>query len=116
MHGGWFWWGSKSCTPEEYKQLFRYTRQYLDAKGIDNALWCYSPGADPNESEERFMTWYPGDEFVDILGVDIYCSPDTQGFIDRMKSELKVMASLAKKHKKLFTVAETGYRLSLIHI
>lgn len=110
MHGGWFWWGSKSCTPDEYKQLFRYTRQYLDQKGVDNALWCYSPGADPNESEERFMTWYPGDDCVELIGVDIYCNADTQGFIDRMKNELQVMASIAKKHKKLFAVAETGYR------
>ena len=110
MHGGWFWWGCKSCTPDEYKQLFRYTRQYLDQKGVDNALWCYSPGADPNESEERFMTWYPGDDCVELIGVDIYCNADTQGFIDRMKNELQVMASIAKKHKKLFAVAETGYR------
>ena len=28
MNGGWFWWGSKTTTPEEYKQLFRFTVDY----------------------------------------------------------------------------------------
>ena len=110
MHGGWFWWGSNSCSPEELKQLFRYTYDYFKGKGVDNVVWCYSPGATRDETADRFMTWYPGDEYVDILGVDIYCGADTDAFVRNMKEELSTMASLAKKHRKMFAVAETGYR------
>lgn len=110
MHGRWFWWGSNSCTPDELARLFRYTYDYFKEKGVDNVVWCYSPGADRKESEERFMTWYPGDDYVDIIGVDIYCGDNHQEYIDNMKKELKVMAAIADQHDKLFAVAETGYR------
>src|SRR5207248_2576010 len=27
--GGWFWWGARHATPDEYKQLWRFTVEYL---------------------------------------------------------------------------------------
>ena len=66
MNGGWFWWGGKP--PEEFKQLWRYTFRYLTAtKGLNNLLWIYSPnmGFSP-------ASFYPGDDFVDIVGIDAY--------------------------------------------
>jgi mannan endo-1,4-beta-mannosidase len=43
MDGGWFWWGSTLCTPDEFKELFRFTIEYLrDEKGLD-FLSAYSP-------------------------------------------------------------------------
>jgi mannan endo-1,4-beta-mannosidase len=33
MSGGWFWWGKDSCTPEEYKQLYRLTIRTLRGHG-----------------------------------------------------------------------------------
>lgn len=60
--GGWFWWGTggSKC----YKQLWRlmfdkFTVEY----GLHNLIWVYS-GMD--------REWYPGDEYVDIIGEDIY--------------------------------------------
>jgi len=70
MDGNWFWWGSKQCTPEEFQQLFAFTVNYLKIeKGLNHMLVAYSP--DRNfDSEASYLTWYPGDEHVDILGVD----------------------------------------------
>ena len=36
--GSWFWWGKEHCTPEEYKALWRLTREVFDARGVDNAV------------------------------------------------------------------------------
>lgn len=60
--GGWFWWGASG--PEAYKQLYillyeRLTNEY----GLDNLIWVWN-GQD--------AAWYPGDEYVDIIGEDIY--------------------------------------------
>lgn len=66
--GSWFWWGKKHCTKEEYIQLWRFTVDYLKSKGVHNMLYAYSP----NHIESDYLERYPGDEYVDILGTDMY--------------------------------------------
>ena len=110
MHGGWFWWGKDSCTPEEYQHLFRHTVKMLSAFGVDNCLYCYSPGGSPNETEESFMKFYPGDEYVDMIGVDLYSGTDRQDYINKVKNEFEVITKVAAKHGKLVCFAETGQR------
>lgn len=62
--GGWFWWGAKG--PEAFKQLWRLTYDRLTTHhGIDNLVWVLT-SEDP--------AWYPGDDVVDVVGVDAYPS------------------------------------------
>jgi len=62
--GGWFWWGAKG--PEPFKQLWRLTYDRLtNHHGIDNLVWVLT-SEDP--------AWYPGDDVVDVVGVDAYPS------------------------------------------
>lgn len=110
MTGNWFWWGSNSCTPAQYQQLYRMTVERIRQAGLTNIVYSYSPGADAKESLERYGRYYPGDDVVDILGTDIYQYGTNQEFIDHMQLELKVMTEFAKSHHKLVSVSETGYR------
>lgn len=110
MTGDWFWWGTKSCTPDQYKQLFVYTYRYLKAKGLDNIVWCYSPGSSSKETEQRFMAYYPGDAYVDVIGVDIYDTTKRKDFIGDVQRELRIMSKVAREHNKLFALTETGYK------
>lgn len=65
MNGSWFWWGGKSAS--QYKSLWSYTFNYLTtAKGLHNLLWVWSPYESIN------TTYYPGNAYVDIVGVDLY--------------------------------------------
>lgn len=60
--GGWFWWGAKGA--EACKQLWLYLYHELtDTYGCNNLIWVWN-GQD--------AAWYPGDEYVDIIGQDIY--------------------------------------------
>ena len=60
--GGWFWWGAKG--PEAFTQLWRLTYDRLtNHHGIDNLVWVLT-SEDP--------AWYPGDDVVDVVGVDAY--------------------------------------------
>ena len=69
--GSWFWWGGDNVTAEEYKSLWRFTVEYLrDVKGIHNLLFAYSP--DRFRTIEDYLAYYPGDEYVDVLGIDDY--------------------------------------------
>ena len=64
----WFWWGAKHCKRREYIKLWRFTVDYLKSKGVHNVLYAYSP----NNIEDDYLDRYPGDRYVDILGVDHY--------------------------------------------
>ena len=69
--GSWFWWGADFCEPEVFKNVYRYTEEYIESQGVHNILYVYSTGTEPSkqtEVEER----YPGDEYVDIIGFDTY--------------------------------------------
>ncbi len=60
--GGWFWWGEKG--PEPYKKLYRLLYDKLTNEyGLNNLIWLW------NGQDKDF---YPGDEYVDIIGEDIY--------------------------------------------
>jgi mannan endo-1,4-beta-mannosidase len=68
MNGGWFWWGER----EGFTELWKFTYHYLVVeKGLNNLLWCWSPDAGPGNIHQ----YYPGDRYVDMVGLDAY-SPD----------------------------------------
>ncbi|MBN1117217.1 MAG: hypothetical protein JXA77_08440 [Bacteroidales bacterium] len=107
-NGSWFWWGKIPCSDSLYKELFRYSVDYLKKdKGINNMLVCYSPDAFSNK--EEYLERYPGDDYVDILGFDDYKSLHSDETRDIIKMRLEVVNDLAKQKDKLATVAETGY-------
>ncbi len=111
--GSWFWWGKAFCDSQTYKNVFKYTVEYLrDERGIHNLLYLYGPGSEAStaaEYEER----YPGDEYVDMVGFDTYDNnpvPDEEGytFLDTFENTVKLTDAFAKDHGKLFAVTETG--------
>ena len=111
--GSWFWWGGGLCSEEQYQDLFRYTWYYFtETRGLKNILWCYSPNS--GIGPEAYMSRYPGDEFVDILGTDIYehtgIPLEEAGvrFSEGLKTTLTFLNVLATDHHKLMCLSETG--------
>ena len=107
--GSWFWWGKEHCTPEQYKQLWQITRNRLDVKGVNNLLYAYSPGTEG--IGDVYMERYPGDEYVDLLGVDGYQfggEAGAEGFIKTMNSMLTFITKMGKEHNKPIAFTETG--------
>jgi mannan endo-1,4-beta-mannosidase len=107
MNHGWFWWGSASCTPDEYKSLYRFTVDYLkDTRGLHNILYAFSP--DVFESEEEYLRFYPGDDYVDILGVDNYAYLNKKENAHRTIAVLEMLDRIAGSRSKPFAIMETG--------
>lgn len=80
MNGGWFWWGLPNTTPEQYRQLWRFTVTYLrDVKGVHNLLYAYAPNSEGPTGIARYMVGYPGDDYVDVLGYDHYFRGPARG-------------------------------------
>ena len=105
--GGWFWWGQPHCSPDEYKALWRFTVQYLrDEKGLHNLLYCYSP--DIIRDRDHYLECYPGDEYVDILGLDDYHDVGENGNPEELTRRLRIVVQLAEEKGKVAALTETG--------
>ena len=104
--GGWFWWGTNSCTPDEFVKLWRFTVEYLrDVKGVHNFIYAYSPSK-PAIRDDGYETRNPGPDYFDIAGFDCY-SEGT--FKDELIQNCKVTAEYATKHNKIAAITEFGY-------
>ena len=113
QNGSWFWWGAATTTKAEYVELYRYTVEYLrDVKQVRNFLYVYSPNGSFNGSENEYLTTYPGDDYVDILGMDQYDSRDSAGsdsFLNGLVKDLKMISQVADRKGKIATLSEYGY-------
>ena len=60
--GKWFWWGKDAAS---HKAMWIAMFNYFKAQGLDNLIWVWT-------TETGDEDWYPGDQYVDIIGRDIY--------------------------------------------
>ncbi|MBP7151209.1 MAG: beta-mannosidase [Paludibacteraceae bacterium] len=107
--GSWFWWGKDLCSPEEYQQLWKMTVDFMQEKGVNNLLYAYSP--DIQGPGQIYMERYPGDEYVDILGLDGYHRDNEAGiesFRNSLNTILSFMTDEGKKRNKPIALTETG--------
>lgn len=92
--GGWFWWGAKGS--DAYKKLWKYLYNELtNTYGCNNLIWVYNG---------QSADWYPGDEYVDIVGEDIY--PGNHVY-DPQVSRFKQAISYGSK-TKITALTENG--------
>jgi mannan endo-1,4-beta-mannosidase len=103
--GSWFWWGKNLCTVDEYKELWRFTVNYLQKeKNIHQFIYTYS--TDRFKTAEEYLERYPGDNIIDILGFDLYDrGPEYQV---TLKNCVETVTKLAKEKGKIATVSESG--------
>ncbi|MDR2150056.1 MAG: hypothetical protein LBO67_04430 [Spirochaetaceae bacterium] len=109
-NGSWFWWGAAYATPEGYKNVFRYTVEYLrDVKNVHNFLYLYSPNG-PFADEAAYESCYPGDAYVDIIAFDYYDNANgaDEWILGSFKDTVALVDSVARKHGKISAVSETG--------
>lgn len=108
--GSWFWWGAGLSSRDDYKALWQLTYNYLaKERGLD-MVWAYSPST--TLLKEEAFERYPGDEIIDIIGIDRYAQAHVtevdHANIDGMQEQLAYVAGFAKEHSLLLAVTETG--------
>ena len=94
----WSWWGTSCTSTSEFTQLWRMTIEYLrDTKGVHNFLYAISPQMDGMYADPkgRIQFRWPGDDWVDFLGMDCYHGSNNSAFISNLKALEEV--SIAKK-------------------
>lgn len=75
MNAGWAWWHRQN--PDDFKALWRQMFDYLThEKKLNNLLWVYSPNTNHSEWDASTTYYYPGPDYVDIVGLDKYMDVD----------------------------------------
>jgi mannan endo-1,4-beta-mannosidase len=93
--GGWFWWGANG--PEACKKLYHTMFERLvHHHDIRNLIWIWTRQPDDEE-------WYPGHEYVDIIGRDIYADGDHSSQVIEFNSINNLYNG-----EKLITLSECG--------
>ncbi|WP_051772480.1 glycosyl hydrolase [Saccharothrix sp. NRRL B-16314] len=108
--GSWFWWGAAHASPAKYVELFRYTVEYLrDVKDVHNFLYAYSPGGGYGGVDDVYMRTYPGDNYIDVFGIDSYDgSNGSQQWLDGIVADLGMIARIAAEKGKVSAFTEYG--------
>ena len=100
----WSWWGKSCTTEQEFIGLWRYFVDYMKAAGVHNFIYAISPQMDGQKVESDFLFRWPGDDYVDFIGMDSYQGINNNVFVNN----LKVLSALSAKKKKPAGVTETG--------
>ena len=117
MNGDWTWYcigqtnenGVEKKIDSQYiKDLYILIYDYLvNTRGLDNLIWLYSPNVMIEGGKEDMgdvLDCYPGDEYVDIIGVDWY--PKTKDDLESPQKLLNNYERLVNKTGKLFVFGE----------
>jgi len=96
--GGWFWWGAKGAEPCKALWKLMYDRM-VNVHGLNNLIWVWT-----TDVSSEALSWYPGDNYVDIVGMDIYPGDNQHGSQYFSFNKVKDLFG----GKKLITLSECG--------
>lgn len=110
----WFWWGrgGVEATAELWKLMHD---RLVNHHGLNNLIWVWTAQYDKG-FEAEMATAYPGDEYVDIVGVDLYRDLDNgedEAVYAARVSDAYNAALAMTAGKKMVALSECGYLLDL---
>jgi mannan endo-1,4-beta-mannosidase len=80
MNGSWFWWGpndeKQPTNLDDFRLLWQDMHQTFIRMGLTNLVWVYAVNNPFSPStKDAIRSMYPGDNYVDVVGMDIYKAP-----------------------------------------
>jgi mannan endo-1,4-beta-mannosidase len=96
--GKWFWWGAKGAEPCKALWRLMFDRM-VNYHGLNHLIWVWT-----SDVAADAMNWYPGDEYVDVIGMDIYPGENQHGSQYISFNKVKEIFS----GKKIITLSECG--------
>ncbi|MDE5929113.1 MAG: glycoside hydrolase family 26 protein, partial [Muribaculaceae bacterium] len=99
-YGPWFWWGRYGDEYVKKLWILLYER-LVEHHGLNNLIWVWTAQCEQGY-ESQMAASYPGDEYVDIVGVDLY--PDND---NSQVTSYKAALDMTDGHK-LVSLSEVG--------
>jgi Glycosyl hydrolase family 26 len=111
MNGPWYPWSEQANGNHrgEYVQAWRHVHDIFTAAGATNAIWIWSPSRVNPYPSVALAPLYPGDQYVDWLGMTGYFRlvDQTPSFARTFTSTLDALSQIADKPVLLSEVGAT---------
>lgn len=69
MNGFWYVWGTKKATAAQFVAAYRHVHDLFDQEGATQVIWVWSPNVINPVPNVRLKPYWPGEEYVDWVGV-----------------------------------------------
>ena len=109
MNGDWYPWSGQKIGGAKYQRLFRHLREIFDGAGTGNVRWVFSINIENVPSSNGYAGCYPGDRYVDYIGLDGYNWGTAQSW-SRWKSFKDIFSGVygdvVRRYKKPVIISE----------
>ena len=102
-NGDWYGWSGIRSGTELYIRAFRHVRGIFREAG-SGALFVFSVNSEdvPDDPGNRFETYYPGDDHVDVVGIDAYNWGDGEEPWHKWKSPADILTPVYERVVRAF--------------
>jgi len=111
FNGDWYEWGfcsrpknnppATACryktTPAQFKKAWRRIHNIFTKAGATNAIWMWSPNEVGPRSEVKLKPFYPGDAYVDWIGLIGYYRSTSSTYAKVFTPSIKQLRKFTKK-------------------
>jgi beta-mannanase len=112
MNGNWYPWSGQKIGKDKYIKVYRYVNNIFKDAKADNVKWVFSFNwEDVPREGNHFSLYYPGDDYVDYLGIDGYNWGDSQSWSKWMSFKdifVPVYNEISLKFNRPVLISEFG--------
>ena len=105
MNGYWYPWGqpkpgdprslaTKTNTPTQYINAYRHVHDIFQSVGAKNVIWMWSPNLIDATPTISLKSLYPGDSYVDVMGLSGYLRDPGQTYNTRFPKTLQQLSEI----------------------
>ncbi len=80
MNGDWYPWSGAKLGKDKYIAVTKHIRDIFNRSGVTNVKWVFSINWENIPKDNKYYLYYPGDNYVDYIGIDGYNWGDAQSW------------------------------------
>jgi mannan endo-1,4-beta-mannosidase len=106
MNGGWYSWGANKNKAADFVAAWRHIHGLFEKADATNVIWTWTPNVINPVPGVKLKPLYPGDKYVDWIGIDGYFTRKGKNTYDELFGPTK--KQVRKFTDKPFLIVETG--------
>ncbi|MET9606560.1 glycosyl hydrolase [Streptomyces sp. NPDC006512] len=106
MNGHWYPWGTKNATPQQFVEAYKHVHDVFQQEGATQVIWVWSPNVINPMPTVRLQPYWPGDNYVDWVGVVGYYGKAGPATYETLYGP--TMTEIRRFTQKPFLIAETA--------
>jgi mannan endo-1,4-beta-mannosidase len=106
MNGHWYPWGTHRNKPADFVAAWRHIHDVFRTVGATNVIWTWTPNVVNHLPNAPLRPLYPGDAYVDWIGMDGYFTRSGEQTFDTLFGP--TMKEVGRFTRKPFLIVETA--------